>query len=195
MTEVTKKRKQPPTFQHYPINRAKKLKQTWVQTAKIKSKWKAEKRKDDITSSSKLDLPEYNEEEEKKEEGSDDGSSSAEEIVVKAPAPPPKEHLLHPSRAHIHPTLAPPKQKQKPTKVDKQKEEEKADPEKSIRDLTREAYSRSTLHTYKADPLKWRGQSSRGRGGFIGETGRGRGQPNMKLRMNAMLEKIKQDFA
>ncbi|PSR74120.1 hypothetical protein PHLCEN_2v10076 [Hermanssonia centrifuga] len=40
------KRKKPPTFQHLPINRAKKLKQSWVESQKIKSKWKAEKRKE-----------------------------------------------------------------------------------------------------------------------------------------------------
>ncbi|KIY51000.1 hypothetical protein FISHEDRAFT_57130 [Fistulina hepatica ATCC 64428] len=39
------KRRRPPTFQHYPSNRAKKLKRDWVINAKIKSKWKAEKRK------------------------------------------------------------------------------------------------------------------------------------------------------
>lgn len=71
-----------------------------------------------------------------------------------------------------------------------------------LRDLTREAYSRSSLHTYKSDPLH------RGRGGGyqrahgvatvnppIREVGRGRGQPNMKLRMGAMLEKIKREYS
>ncbi|EPQ58179.1 hypothetical protein GLOTRDRAFT_91673 [Gloeophyllum trabeum ATCC 11539] len=44
-TDSVKKRKRPPTFQHLPENRAKKLKKAWVETQKIKSKWKAEKRK------------------------------------------------------------------------------------------------------------------------------------------------------
>ncbi|KAH6918944.1 hypothetical protein BKA70DRAFT_1248731 [Coprinopsis sp. MPI-PUGE-AT-0042] len=40
-----RKRKNPPTFQHLPVQRAKKLKQAWVEKTKIKSKWKHEKRK------------------------------------------------------------------------------------------------------------------------------------------------------
>jgi hypothetical protein len=66
----------------------------------------------------------------------------------------------------------------------------------SVRDLMKEAYSRSTLHTFKADPLKRHGQNSFGRGGKGGRVRPelGRGQPNMKLRMNAMLAKIKQDY-
>lgn len=77
------------------------------------------------------------------------------------------------------------------------------DKKESVRDLFQKAYSKSTLHTYKADPFK-RGRNhhqhqnqgrgsfdnARGRGGNVNSRGRGRGQPNMKLRMNAMLAKI-----
>jgi hypothetical protein len=56
-----------------------------------------------------------------------------------------------------------------------------------VRDLTRTAYARESLHTFKADPLGR--HPGRGRHG----QGKGRGQPNMKLRMSALLEKIKMD--
>ncbi|KAI0695821.1 hypothetical protein BC835DRAFT_1414638 [Cytidiella melzeri] len=42
------KRRRPPTFQHLPLNRAKKLKQSWVENQKIKSKWKAQKWKEGL---------------------------------------------------------------------------------------------------------------------------------------------------
>ncbi|KAM5532040.1 hypothetical protein V8D89_014291 [Ganoderma adspersum] len=45
------KRKKPPTFQHLPAQRAKKLKQSWVEVQKIKSKWKAQKRKEGLVAS------------------------------------------------------------------------------------------------------------------------------------------------
>ncbi|OBZ75899.1 hypothetical protein A0H81_04250 [Grifola frondosa] len=42
------KRKKPPTFQHLPVERVKKLKRSWVDVQKIKSKWKAQKRKEGL---------------------------------------------------------------------------------------------------------------------------------------------------
>jgi hypothetical protein len=63
----------------------------------------------------------------------------------------------------------------------------------SLRELFRTAYSRESLHTYKSDPLhRGKGRPAQHRGGTKGV---GRGQPNMKLRMNALLEKIKRDVA
>ena len=79
--------------------------------------------------------------------------------------------------------------------------------EKSLRDLKREAYDEKNLHNFRADPLhkqsgRGRFSTARGRGGGGGGPGRGghggrepRGQPNMKMRMNYMLEKIKKDYA
>lgn len=58
-----------------------------------------------------------------------------------------------------------------------------------VRDLIRKAYSKSNLHTFKSDPLKKRAGSRRPKGEW------GKGQPDMKLRMNALLAKIKQDHA
>ncbi|KAF8959088.1 hypothetical protein BDZ97DRAFT_1839815 [Flammula alnicola] len=219
------KRKKPPTFQHLPVHRAKTLKKAWVEKTKIKSKWKAQKRKEGLASSSRLEMPVYADEQRhdsgNKPKDDKDGSESDEEDYEAAQETLPRTAKqtnaqaphMHPSRAHIHPDvpvkrLASPKREvhdSRPTKKQKTSEEEAepADPV-SLRELTREAYSRSTLHTYRADPLKKhkftseRGGRGGGRGRGRGRGGRpetGRGQPNMKLRMNAMLAKIKQDFA
>lgn len=64
----------------------------------------------------------------------------------------------------------------------------------SLRELFRKAYSRESLHTYKSDPLhRGKGRPSAQHRG--GARATGRGQPDMKLRMNALLEKIKRDVA
>ncbi|KAH9483984.1 hypothetical protein JR316_0003462 [Psilocybe cubensis] len=190
------KRKHPPTFHHYPTNRAKALKKAWVEKTKIKSKWKAEKRKEDLASNYKLEIPVY----------SDDDGPNVPQVSTSQPESPSTSSApahLHHSRAHIHPELPvkPHKSVQPDTeprpakrrKILKGKDEDKSAESVSLRELTREAYSRSTLHTFKADPLKKRydGKDKNNKRG----ASTGRGQPNMKLRMNAMLAKIKQDFA
>lgn len=97
--------------------------------------------------------------------------------------------------------------KHAPLRTDRKRRRDLSEDKKedSLRDLTKEAYSRASLHSFKADPLgrnKGRGGGVQkgGRGGIgrwgpPGAAGMGRGQPNMKLRMGAMLEKIKRDFA
>lgn len=170
-----------------------------MEKAKIKAKWKAQKKKEGLAVSSKLDLSVYHEEEKDSDtEGSDPNDTRLAVLPTEIPGEQPRSHL-HPSRAHIHPELVkhskvrtldvPPTKKQKVLKEDYQELP-------SLRELKREAYSESTLHTFKSDPLKRRNQSKRGGrdNGFIERKG-GRGQPNMKLRMNVMLEKIKRDFA
>ncbi|KII88593.1 hypothetical protein PLICRDRAFT_41779, partial [Plicaturopsis crispa FD-325 SS-3] len=195
---------------------AKKMKQTWIENKKIKSKWKAEKRKEGLQSgqvavtqedperieeddAASLSVETSGDEEEAVVEGADDESDENEEELpapVKTPVEPPKK-----SRR-------------------KRKEESEATKEPfTLRDLTRQAYSRDSLHSFKADPLhrrrgrgnargyasrtgtEPRGMSSRGRGrggmqdgrgslrgqGEDRRRNRGGGQPNMKLRMDAML--------
>ena len=185
MMSDSRKRKRPPTFQHYPVNRgtisfsciclflthlsAKQLKKNWVETVKIKSKWKAEKRKDGITKDVREEEPTESERDEEEE---------------KSESPPPDAPQVHKSRPILKST---------------KEQEAVTEPAVSLRELTREAYSRSSLHTFKADPLKRRrGAPDRGRGGTRGrgsdQRRSGQGQPNMKLRMNAVLEKIKQDY-
>lgn len=65
--------------------------------------------------------------------------------------------------------------------------------EAPLRELFRKAYSRESLHTYKSDPLhRGKGRPALHRSGTKRT---GRGQPDMRLRMNALLEKIKRDVA
>ncbi|KZT59761.1 hypothetical protein CALCODRAFT_481265 [Calocera cornea HHB12733] len=52
------------------------------------------------------------------------------------------------------------------------------------------AYGQDTLHTYKSDPLRKQANGG-GKGQKRGE--KGKGQPDMKLRMNALLETIKKN--
>ncbi|KIM87019.1 hypothetical protein PILCRDRAFT_95910 [Piloderma croceum F 1598] len=158
-------KKKPPTFQHLPANRAKKLKKNWVDIKKIKSKWRTEKRKGGLVKEGSSEHP-----------NEVDGTHDEGRVLT-----PPKQS---PARAH--------------TRMEQISKKQKEDP---VRDMTREAYSRASLHTYKSDPLhrnRGRGGSSRGDKATYstaGGRGQGRGQPNMKLRMGAMLEKIKRDYS
>lgn len=73
----------------------------------------------------------------------------------------------------------------------------------TLRELQKQAYSKAALHSHKSG--SHRQPTSNGRGGPAGRArgrgrsesrgrGRGHGQPDMRLRMNAMLEKIKRDY-
>ena len=78
----------------------------------------------------------------------------------------------------------------------------------SLRELQKQAYSPATLHHYKSRPLhhsKGRtaprdtrtSESSRKKdvgGGTRNQSRRG-GQPDMRLRMSALLEKVKRDYS
>jgi len=184
--------------------KAKKLKQTWVENKKIKSKWKAQKLKEGLSTTPKAEQSRVGAEEESYAEQSQSGSESEQgdekdqedEMSEPEEKPAPKKSTLHPSRAHIHPEFAP-RNSSKRRRVD-EAEAGPAEPQ-SLRELTRQAYSRSSLHTFKANPGRGSGTRGRGRGGARGRGGQrgetGRGQPNMKLRMDAMLEKIKQTLA
>ncbi|KAF9519939.1 hypothetical protein BS47DRAFT_1009349 [Hydnum rufescens UP504] len=76
-------------------------------------------------------------------------------------------------------------------------EQEEKSTEPSLRELMQDAYSRSSLHTFKSDPLhrrhKGEGTSNgRERGVGLNAAGRtGRGQPDMRKRMGALLAQIK----
>ncbi|KAF9036661.1 hypothetical protein BJ165DRAFT_1504977 [Panaeolus papilionaceus] len=201
-TEGVKKKK-PPTFQHYPANRgisymaqlcaAKKLKKAWIDKAKIKSKWKAQKKKEGLMERSKLGIAEIegnndkSEEEDEEKPTHSDRAQSVEQSPTITPseptptiiAPPQTKKAKRDSREHRN------------NKRKRELPEEPTEP-KTLRDLTREAYSRSSLHTFKSHPLR-KGKTARHELRLRGE--KGRGQPNMKLRMNAMLAKIKQDYA
>ncbi|KAK0210619.1 hypothetical protein DFS33DRAFT_305976 [Desarmillaria ectypa] len=179
MGESSLKRKRPPTFPHHPAARAKKLKQEWVFKAKIKSKWKAEKRKMAAVSAG--------DDKDMQDVDSDSGASSKtqedskenQQLSLEPPAPPSCTKSVTQKSTVPEQTIS-------------------SRPPVSVREIKRTAYSKSTLHSYKADPFNKRksgsvrGQSFKGDHDRNGN--RGRGQPNMKLRMNAMLEKIKRDL-
>ena len=112
------------------------------------------------------------------------------------------DNAAHPSMRRAGPSQSKRQQQMRPDSA-------MADPP-SLRDLQRQAYSKSSLHTFKSGH---RGSDARrgshataqargrGRGGAVipqrgrGHAGgRGRGQPDMRLRMNAMLERIKRDY-
>ncbi|KAI0362176.1 hypothetical protein OH77DRAFT_1441466 [Trametes cingulata] len=163
------KRKKPPTFQHLPAERAKKLKRSWVEVQKIKSKWKAQKRKEGLAAS----RPQLEHMVDAREGEADDESDESQG----------EEGTSHSSNAESE-SVPPEKAQEKP----------------SLRELQKMAYSKASLHNHKSHPLnRHKGPAtSRGRGGGTRGSprgrGRGRGQPDMGLRMKAMLEKIKQDF-
>ncbi|KAI0807529.1 hypothetical protein C8Q74DRAFT_1227952 [Fomes fomentarius] len=187
------KRKKPPTFQHLPVQRAKKLKQSWVDVQKIKSKWKTQKRKEGLPASRVQLMREAEADEEAtRESGSEAKEESGEE----------SEEESGKEEEPLREAATSSKARAQPQKAGSQK---KTDEQPSLRDLQRMAYSRSSLHTYKSNSLHRRKDQidSGGRGGRPGARGgrggqrgreRGRGQPDMGLRMKAMLEKIKQDF-
>lgn len=190
------------------------LKKAWVEKTKIKAKWKAQKRKEGFVTAAKLDTPIYDSNDRGKSPQNEvnlSGSGSEEAEGVQQENTPratkqsrQQASVMHPSRAHIHPTLpvkqlaASPSEKRetsdaRPAKRQRTAKVEETTEHLSLRELTKQAYSKESLHTYKADPLKKHHKSDKGRPTARGGA-TGRGQPNMKLRMNAMLAKIKQDF-
>jgi len=173
--------KTPPTFRYFPPNRgtnpaftltsnahsfspAKQLKKAWIETAKIKSRWKAHKRREAVLSS---------------HSGLEGDTAMADQSDSEIT----HENKSRPSH----------EKKTKTTHPEGNANVTNKEKQQSLRDLFRKAYSKESLHTYKSDPLKKgrRQQQGAGRGGNAAS----RGQPNMKLRMNAMLEKIKQDYS
>jgi hypothetical protein len=151
-----------------------------VDIKKIKSKWRTEKRKEGLVGESA---------------SIEQGDQRSDDIREEGPS----EHPNEVDEAHDEGrVLTPPKQS--PARAHNRAEQvSKKQKEDPVRDMMREAYSRASLHTYKSDSLH-RGRSGSSRGDkasyrMTGERGRGKGQPNMKLRMGAMLEKIKRDYS
>jgi len=135
-----------------------------------------------------LDIPTYREEGEdevnqEREDGS--GSASNEEGTQE------KLHRNEHFTTQPHPSRGKRKSKEDvlPESGTVNEPRDDAKSEDNIRELMREAYSRSSLHTFRSDPLKKRAASGKSRGE------KGKGQPDMRLRMNAMLAKIKRDYA
>jgi len=198
------------------------LKKEWVERAKIKSKWKAQKRRENITTL-RSGNPSLQEGAHSSDDGNEGGRGSPSRLASESSNrdSPEKTHSDSGSQDNADdtendvmptpPSLSPPRQRRnRNNKKDLVSQDKinsgdvgKSNDNASLRDLFRKAYSKSSLHTYKSDPLKkgrnaYAQAQSRGRdslrGAAPGGSGRGQGQPNMKLRMNALLEKIKQDY-
>ncbi|KAI0831362.1 hypothetical protein BC628DRAFT_1415879 [Trametes gibbosa] len=205
------KRKKPPTFQHLPIDRAKKLKRSWVEVQKIKSKWKAQKRKEGLVGSQPqleqmLAAPEDRADESVEAQDdaatlrsssvnseSEDGEEASDGVSEEEPAD------EDPKASSSKPSTEPAR---KHNLKQRRRVPQEIEPELSLRELQNKAYSKASLHTHKSHPLnRHKAPVSRGRGGSRGgnirgaSRGRGRGQPDMGLRMKAMLEKIKQGLS
>ncbi|EIN07431.1 hypothetical protein PUNSTDRAFT_121543 [Punctularia strigosozonata HHB-11173 SS5] len=196
----SRKRKQPPTFQHLPPHRAKKLKKEWIEKQKIKSKWRAQKRKEGLaTSLPCIARPEGGEAVE--EDSGDEPKINQGKTVIgdHASEPDPEEEPGAGSESEDDqsendeaPSPATSAARRSGDKAGGPEGDTKETP--SLRELSKQAYSRSSLHSYKSDPLHRHGRGG-GRGGGAERSDRGgrKGQPDMRLRMNAMLEKIKRD--
>ena len=180
---------------------AKKLKKDWVTKQKTKSKWNAQKHREGIvtqrdalshsgTLGDPLKTPQSSVAREEKEMCTDEAESDEQD-----------DEPHHSSGDEAVPIA--------PVKENKQKvrnqEEDDTSTGPSLRELQRQAYSPAALHHYKSRPL----HHSKGRIGphgdkilrktAVGGDARNRsqrgGQPDMRKRMSAMLEKIKRDYS
>lgn len=131
---------------------AKRLKKSWVQDHKIRSKWRAQKKREGLTNQTSPPV-------------GDASNHRRDEANVNS------ESDASPNRPDKPPTASHNKQ--------------------SLRDLGRIAYASMPPRTQKVDPsCPNPGRSHNDCGGKTTT-----GQPNMKLRMNVLLEKIKRDLS
>ncbi|KAI9466128.1 hypothetical protein BJY52DRAFT_327245 [Lactarius psammicola] len=186
---MEKSKRKTPSFRHLPQERAKKLKKEWVIKQKIKSKWRLQKRREGIISQSDTSTqpPQPSSLREERSVSEDDtrideNGDEVQQISDDEPVP----------SASIQ------QNKQRPH------EQKKDAPNigSSLRELHKQAYSPAALHHYKSRPLRHpKSRTARNEVSFqkreasIGAPKHGRrgGQPNMRLRMTAMLEKIRRD--
>ncbi|OSC99097.1 hypothetical protein PYCCODRAFT_888280 [Trametes coccinea BRFM310] len=212
------KRRKPPTFQHLPAERAKKLKRSWVEVQKIKSKWKAQKRKEGLVGSrSQLEHMVEGAEQDKPHESreGEDGDAISHSSSAESASEDSEDESGDERSEEDSADEAPSTNKRtashsnaRPSKKQQGKAPQKPEDKPSLRELQKLAYSKSSLHNHKSRPLNrfkgpaaLRGQDAGRGGGGRGAPrgrgsprGRGRGQPDMGLRMKAMLEQIKQNY-
>lgn len=176
------------------------MKKEWVERQKLRSKWKAQKRKEGLGSASavtpdrlRLDVEEAEKDADNVPNASDGESSGSSESE-----PTPKKQRSDVDKYGKQPAG----EKRQPasslrTKVNAEEKADSKDLKTSVREFTRKAYSREMLHTHKSDSLHRRKETGPRKNAVAEKAGRergGRGQPNMKLRMEVMLERIKRDF-
>lgn len=171
---------------------AKKLKKEWVIKQKIKSKWKSQKRREAILSRPRTltPTPQQPSLREERSVSTDDAEIDASDDEVRQSSS---------SDDEPGPSASVQQSKQRPCE---QKKKDAPTIGSSLRELQKQAYSPASLHHYKSRPLRHSKSrtasneaSFRRREASIGalKRGRGGGQPNMRLRMTAMLEKIRRD--
>lgn len=186
------------------------MKKAWVDKQKLKSKWKAEKRREGLGT-----VPTRPGDDLVESLDDDDASNNSEA----EDNPTSEKDLPGPSKTPPATVEAPPwsaggnaKEKGKRKARDPPSRPQGEDNKVDLRELRKQAYAASSLHSHKADPLHRRTGQPRGRGQSVGRGGRGRGshgrdsdvrgggrgggrgQPDMRLRMNMMLEQIKQNY-
>ena len=171
------KKRKPPTFPYLPKSRgehvcvldddsnadivqAHRLKKSWIEDHKIRSKWKTQKRKEGLTNQTSAPVK-------------DISHHAHDEIVVDS------KPDTSPKRPDNSPTPT--------SSLDKS----------SLRDLRKLAYASKPSLSQKPHPSRPRRTSGRSQNNWDGKdtTQHETGQPNMKLRMNVLLEKIKRDFS
>lgn len=183
------------------------MKKEWVERQKLRSKWKAQKRKEGLGSASAVTLDRLRLDVEEAEKDADnvlnasDGESSGSsesEPANDSQVPTPKKQRSDVDKYGKQPAG----EKRQPasslrTKGNAEEKADSKDLKTSVREFTRKAYSREMLHTHKSDSLHRRKETGPRKNAVAEKAGRergGRGQPNMKLRMEVMLERIKRDF-
>jgi len=173
--------RKPPSFQHLPANRAKHLKQKWVEKQKIKTQWRAQKKRELISKPThSVNGPNC--------VAPNEVASNDNEV----PHHDTYKHLSHESS----PTLD-----EQPTRPFSHSERSLQSEPGSGYHKQKNSFSRTNpQRKQKAPPLqdlpvKTQCRSSRPRTDSISTlVKRKRGQPNMGERMNRMLEQIKRDF-
>jgi hypothetical protein len=205
---MEKSKRKPPSFRHLPQERgvysnrypslrarayyyyvkAKKLKKEWVIKQKIKSKWKSQKRREGIRSQpdTSIQITQPSSLRKERSVSTDDaGIDDGDQVQQSSDDEPATSSSVQ-------------RNEQRP----REQETNAHSDGLSLRELQRQAHSPASLHHYKSRPLrhpKNRTASNdvtiRRREATIGAPmrSRGGGQPNMRLRMTAMLEKIRRD--
>ncbi|KIM24003.1 hypothetical protein M408DRAFT_247692 [Serendipita vermifera MAFF 305830] len=169
MSNPALKPRKKPQFAHLYPTQAAKAKQAWVNKVKVRSKWAKEKRKGVAVADKQWQAT--NEDEEGREQTATPVSGPSRKRKRSLDAEDGRQ-----LRVNKHPANSP------STQADDRERRER------VRELSRKAYAPESLHTFKSNTS----HRQRGRDGARPTApGTKGGQPNMKLRMNALLEKIK----
>jgi hypothetical protein len=186
---------------------------------KIKNAYRAQKRRGALSLSSALPKASQDSEDDNSGTGSgDDGAKEGiESASPQSGSPPPDSLSLQlserqeqsnlPSTSRVNTStprttatsshaVYPARMKHKPSRLTPSAAPPQDDKAARARELLREAYSPASLHTFKSDSLRKRGSQTaqRGRGRGMGREGisgvRGRGQPDMRKRIGALLAQM-----